>query len=79
MGQNTEMPAIAFIELDTVHKPSRVEAQSLSLDGVSHSKDVVEASNVDSSFYVKGWRLQLLKVRWVYLPYLKIKLIITAL
>ena len=79
MRQNTETPAIARIELDTANISSPVEAQSLSEHGVSHSKEVVGMSNVDSPFYLKGWRLRLLKLRSVYLRYLKVKLIIIAL
>lgn len=70
MGQNTEEPAIAHIELDKANTPSPVETQSFSQHGVSHSKNVVKVSNGDSSLYLKGWRLRLLKLRSVYLRYL---------
>lgn len=70
MEPNGRVTAASPVELNTAHISSRAEAPSSSLDGTSRSEEAVEVFSRDSPFYVKGWRLHTLSLRFafVYCP-----------
>ena len=78
MEPNNKVPAASPVELNTAHISSRAEAPSSSLDEKCRSEEAVGLADQDSPFYVKGWRLHTLSLRFAFVHCPCVKLTVIA-